>query len=60
MALRATKRWNQLLKMIVSHNTTFIKEMGIAVTNQELMKLGEIEMSKVQGIIKQEKGEKSV
>jgi intraflagellar transport protein 80 len=54
-ALAVAKRSNKFLEVVAAYRTKFIKDMGIEETNQDFIKLGQVEMSQVQAIIKQEK-----
>jgi intraflagellar transport protein 80 len=54
-ALAVAKRSNKFLEVVAAYRTKFIKDMGIEETNQEFVKLGQVEMSKVAALVKQEK-----
>jgi intraflagellar transport protein 80 len=56
-ALAIAKRTNKFIEVVVAYRTKFIHDMGVEETDPEFIKLGQIDMSKVQAIIKQEKAQ---
>jgi hypothetical protein len=55
IAVTVTKRPNRFLDVIRVGKTKLMKKVGIEEAKQEFMKLGQIEMSTVDGLVKQEK-----
>jgi intraflagellar transport protein 80 len=54
-ALAIAKRSNKFVEIVAAYRTKFVNEMGIEESDQEFVKLGQIDLSKVAAIIKQEK-----
>ena len=53
-ALAIAKRTNKFIEVVAAYRTKYIKDMGIDETDQEFIKIGEVDMDSVKSIVKKE------